>query len=91
MLATLQQRLPDELGGLAAEFSAQGVTVSSLAQSGFPADLIVDTADERQADLIVMATHGYSGIKRWALGSVADKVLHATKTPLVLVRARNNA
>jgi nucleotide-binding universal stress UspA family protein len=39
-------------------------------------------------DLIVMATHGYSGLKRWALGSVADKVLHATTTPLLLVRAQ---
>jgi nucleotide-binding universal stress UspA family protein len=38
--------------------------------------------------MIVMATHGYSGIKRWALGSVADKVLHATGVPLLLVRAQ---
>jgi nucleotide-binding universal stress UspA family protein len=34
-----------------------------------------------------MATHGYSGIQRWALGSVANRVLHTTPVPLVLVRA----
>jgi nucleotide-binding universal stress UspA family protein len=52
------------------------------------AEAIVEEAARREADLIVMATHGYGGLKRWALGSVADKVLHATATPLVLVRAR---
>jgi nucleotide-binding universal stress UspA family protein len=55
---------------------------------GHPAEAIIDEAERQQSDVIVMATHGYSGIKRWSLGSVADKVLHATDTPLVLVRAR---
>jgi nucleotide-binding universal stress UspA family protein len=36
-----------------------------------------------------MATHGYSGLRRWALGSVADKVLHASNTPLILVRTQS--
>jgi nucleotide-binding universal stress UspA family protein len=88
MVATLQQRLPDELGELAATLRDHGVNVTSFACSGFPADMIVETAETERADLVVMATHGYSGIKRWAMGSVADKVLHATCTPLVLVRAR---
>jgi nucleotide-binding universal stress UspA family protein len=52
------------------------------------AEAIVHEAALREVDLIVMATHGYGGLKRWALGSIADKVLHATTTPLVLVRAR---
>jgi universal stress protein family protein len=46
-------------------------------QIGAPADTIVEAAEQRGADLIVIATHGYTGFKRWALGSVADKVLHA--------------
>jgi nucleotide-binding universal stress UspA family protein len=41
--------------------------------------------------LIVMATHGYSGLKRWALGSVAHKIAQAATTPLVLVRAQGSA
>ena len=88
MLAMLQERLLGELGELAANLRDHGVHVASLAYSGFPADAIVETAEAEQADLVVMATHGYSGIRRWALGSVADKVLHAIKTPLVLVRAQ---
>ena len=57
--------------------------------SGEPAPAIVDMAAQEHADLIVMATHGYSGVRLWALGSVADKVLHAATTPLLLVRAQS--
>lgn len=54
---------------------------------GPPADVIVEEADRLGADLIVMATHGRSGLRRWAMGSVADTVLHHTHKPMVLVRA----
>jgi len=64
-----------------------GVTATIEVHSGLPADEIVDTAERRDADLVVMATHGRSGLRRWALGSVADKVLHACARPLLLVRA----
>ena len=57
--------------------------------SGEPAQEIVDTAANEHADLIVMATHGSSGVRRWVLGSVADKVLHTSTTPLLLVRAQS--
>jgi len=54
---------------------------------GDPAEEILRYADENKIDLILMATHGRSGIKRWALGSVADRVLRASKVPVWLVRA----
>ena len=57
--------------------------------SGEPAQAIVDTATNEHADLIVMATHGYTGVRRWALGSIADKVLHTSATPMMLVRAQS--
>lgn len=41
------------------------------------------------ADLIAMATHGYSGLQRWTLGSVTERVLHATKLPLLIVRPQD--
>jgi len=87
LLAALRDQVLGELGGLADELSQQQVPVTPVAVEGFPAEVIVDEAARRRVDLIVMATHGYGGIKRWALGSVADKVLHATTTPLLLVRA----
>jgi nucleotide-binding universal stress UspA family protein len=42
-------------------------------------------------NLIVMSTHGRSGVKRWLLGSIAEKVLHGASNPILLVRATENA
>lgn len=53
---------------------------------GYPADEILKYAEERQIDIIMMATHGDSGVRRWAIGSTAYQVLHASKTPVLLVR-----
>ena len=54
---------------------------------GYPADEILRYASENKIDLILMATHGQSGIKRWSISSVTDKVLRASKVPVFLVRA----
>jgi len=62
--------------------------IASEILAGYPAQEILDYADKTNADLIVMATHGRSGISRWVLGSVADKVLRLAKRPVVLVRAQ---
>jgi nucleotide-binding universal stress UspA family protein len=70
--------------------------VERLTEAGFEADfetrlgdapeMIADTAERMSAKLIAMATHGYSGLRRWALGSVTDRVLHITNTPMLIVR-----
>ncbi len=54
---------------------------------GYPAEVILRYAEENNIDFILMATHGYSGRRRWDLGSVASKVLSASKIPVWLVRA----
>jgi nucleotide-binding universal stress UspA family protein len=51
------------------------------------AEEIVDYVEKEKISLITMATHGRTGIKRWALGSTADKVVRAAKCPILLVRA----
>jgi nucleotide-binding universal stress UspA family protein len=53
---------------------------------GRPADEIIDYAEREGVDLIVMSTHGRSGLTRWILGSVADKVLRGSHLPILLVR-----
>jgi len=69
-----------------------------LAESGFrnletsvwygaPSFAIVEAARLRRADLIVMTTHGRSGLGRLIMGSVAESVLRATETPILLLRA----
>lgn len=53
---------------------------------GDPASAIIDTAAAEQVDLIVMSTHGRTGLARWALGSVAEKVLRAAAVPVLILR-----
>ena len=56
---------------------------------GFPeADAIIDFAGQELMDLIVMSTHGRSGISRWVYGSVAEKILHHAPCPVLVVRAK---
>jgi nucleotide-binding universal stress UspA family protein len=86
LLTALDTALQAERQELGADPRLAGHTVNALVAEGMPADVIVDVAAHREIDLIVMATHGRSGLSRWTLGSVADKVLHSTTVPLVLVR-----
>ena len=67
--------------------SFAGVAVECQVKKGVAADSIVEYAAADKNTLIVMATHGRSGLQRWLLGSVAEKVLRATANPLLLVRA----
>jgi nucleotide-binding universal stress UspA family protein len=79
------------LNQTAEELRKQGLQVSTHVTGGHTAEKIIDEAEQHHSDLIVMATHGYSGIQRWSLGSVTDKVLHATHTPLVIVHTSEQA
>jgi len=54
---------------------------------GHYADEILSFAEQNAIDLIMMASHGRSGIRRWRMGSVADKVMRASKVPVWFVRA----
>jgi len=53
---------------------------------GAPVEAIVEAARYRRADLIVMSSHGRSGLGRLVLGSVAETVLRATRVPILLIR-----
>jgi nucleotide-binding universal stress UspA family protein len=74
------------LDRLAGDSRARGLAVETLVLDGSPADAVVTAAARDGADLIVMATHGRTGLERTRHGSVADEVLHRTPTPLLLVR-----
>lgn len=68
------------------EKAEDAIKVESAIPVGSPAEEIIDYADRNNIDLIIMVTHGRSGIGRWALGSVAEKVVRAGNTPVLLVR-----
>jgi nucleotide-binding universal stress UspA family protein len=71
------------------DFESVGAPVEIEIREGRAATAILEFAERVPVDLIVMATHGRSGIQRWVYGSVADKVLHGARAPLLLVRANN--
>ena len=61
--------------------------VKCSVEKGKPEQVVIEKANADKNTLIVMTTHGRSGIQRWLLGSVADKVLHGATNHLFLVRA----
>ncbi len=75
------------LAAVAARLRDKGVkAVETSVWYGPAAPAIVDAARLRKADLIVMSTHGRSGLGRLILGSVAESVLRGTTTPILLLR-----
>jgi nucleotide-binding universal stress UspA family protein len=76
-----REYLNDIAAGLA------GVKVTCAVSRGKPSDAIIESAAAEKGTLIAMATHGRSGLNRWMLGSVAEKVLRGSDNPLFLVRA----
>lgn len=68
------------------ELQAEGLRVRWQVQAGPIAPSIVKAAAEDGAGLIVMSSHGRSGLKRWALGSVADRVLCTSAVPVLVIR-----
>jgi len=65
-----------------------GVKVRSHILLGDPAEEIIDYADKEDVDLIVICSHGAGGIRRWVFGSVTEKVLRGTTTPVLVIRPK---
>lgn len=75
------------LAGVVARLQIVELPIQTLVLEGDPAATIVGYAqDQPEGLLLAMATHGRSGLGRWVFGSVAERVLHATPVPLLLVR-----
>jgi nucleotide-binding universal stress UspA family protein len=85
ILAAQRESMGDYLKRLSISFP-EPWRVSSSVEVGKPAEVIIDRAAADAGTLIAMSTHGRSGVQRWLLGSVAEKVLHATSSHLLLVR-----
>lgn len=82
------QEAESYLDAVAGKLRAQGVTeVVTAVWYSSAAKAIVEAAHVRRVDVIVMSTHGRSGFQRALYGSVAESVLRATRTPILLVSA----
>jgi nucleotide-binding universal stress UspA family protein len=75
-----------KLQAAAAPAQEAGVAVELFARQGDPADAILDVAEERDADLIVVGNKGMTGAKRFLLGSVPNKVSHHAPCSVLIIR-----
>jgi nucleotide-binding universal stress UspA family protein len=87
-LAEIKNEIKDYLKKVSEGLRNNQVTIiCKISVNENPADEIIKAEKEVNADLIAMSTHGRSGISRFALGSVADKVLRGGSVPVLMVRA----
>jgi len=81
-------RVKADADKIAAETKGGEITVDYKILKGDSAEEIIDYADKAKIDLIILSTQGKSGIKRWPLGNVANKVIGATRKQVLLIRAK---
>jgi nucleotide-binding universal stress UspA family protein len=83
-----QAAAEEYLGQLVNRVSFKGVNVKAEVITGkAAAEAIADYATKNKVDLIIIATHGRSGVSRWVWGSVAERILHSARVPVLMVRA----
>jgi len=87
-IALIKQKAQAYLETVASRMRGKGINVKTMVTTGHAAEEIIKAARDASANLIAMSTHGLSGLKRWALGSIADKVLHQSDIPVLVVRAK---
>ncbi len=77
------ERLAEHLTGPA----DRGISAEYSALQGAPADVILDAVRDHKADLVIMGTHGHSGLAHMFLGSVAERVVQRASCPVLTVKA----
>ena len=83
-----EERSKKYITGIESELKAAGFKVSTVLRDGSVADVILGVADELDVDIIAMYTHGRTGPARCLLGSIAERVVHSSKVPVLLIRAK---
>jgi nucleotide-binding universal stress UspA family protein len=81
-----QRNLNRQLKDLAARILPPDIRASTLVEVGVGFDTITRVARDRSADLIVITTHGYTGLKHVLMGSTAERVVRHAKCPVLVVR-----
>jgi nucleotide-binding universal stress UspA family protein len=86
LLRAVEEQASTDLARLQETLASQSVKARALAPKGFPASSLLDVEQQEKPDIVVMATHGRTGLARFALGSVADRLVREGATPVLLVR-----
>lgn len=83
----IREGVEEELELLANDCRREVEKVSTYFRTGAPAEEIVRFAEEQSADLIVMGTHGWTGVRHLIVGSVAENVVRMANCPVLTVRS----
>jgi nucleotide-binding universal stress UspA family protein len=75
------------MGKMAGNLGTTGSVFSYAVLEGNPARMLADYATKNAVDLIVIASHGRSGVSRWVMGSVAERIVRTSCVPVLMVRA----
>jgi nucleotide-binding universal stress UspA family protein len=86
LMNAIEDQAKSELGHAQERLAAQSVKARGLAPQGYAASELLDLEQTERPDLVVMATHGRTGLARFALGSVADRLVREGTVPVLLVR-----
>jgi nucleotide-binding universal stress UspA family protein len=72
-------------------FKKELISIRSVVPVGNAAEEVIKYVNKEKADLMVMSTHGRSGISRWAFGSISSKILEGTSTPVIILRSKHKS
>jgi nucleotide-binding universal stress UspA family protein len=89
LLASLHDAASNELAAIIEVITSRGGVARSMILAGSPSDGLLRAEAELQPDLVVMASHGRSGLARFALGSVAERLVREGTAPVLIVHALN--
>ena len=87
MEAEVKADAENYLKGIVSRVKYEGARVESAVLYGRSADTLAEFATKNRIDIIIIATHGRSGVSRWVWGSVADRILRSSCVPVLMVRA----
>ena len=82
-----KSRAVEYLKGVVSRLKQDGVKYQTEVIFGKVAESLVDYVEANGVDMIIIATHGRSGVSRWVRGSIADRILRASRVPVLMVRA----
>ncbi|ACF14956.1 UspA domain protein [Chloroherpeton thalassium ATCC 35110] len=83
----LEKIAEDDLSNLIEEEKVKGISAAKSVMVGHPSDIIIEQAESQDVDLIILGSHGRTGITRLLMGSVAEAVLRKAPCPVLIVKA----
>jgi nucleotide-binding universal stress UspA family protein len=88
IFSLIRDKAAADMEAFVARVEVQGVVVTTRIESGEPVSRLIDLIREEAPDLVVVGTHGRTGAKRWLLGSVAERIVQLSPSPVLTVPQR---